>query len=80
MNLMREAWRAFETQRVAADATPAARQDRRRAFYGGATVMLTLLNGLADMSEADRDAYARQLREELATFAATVGTTLEGKV
>lgn len=78
--LLAQAWASYSHAVVPSSAPAVQRQECRRSFMAGAHALLQHLNSAVDLQPADRDALATALRTELATFLATVGTSLEGKV
>lgn len=80
MNLLRETWVEFQGKCINPAAGPVQRQEVRHAYYAGAHATLSLINAMAEMTPEQREHHAAALRVEIATFAATVGTTLEGHV
>lgn len=52
----------------------------RRAYYGGASALLTLLQHIAELPEHERGAVMNALQAEITMHLATVGSVLEGKV
>lgn len=56
------------------------RQEVRRAFYCGAVAAVKLLDSLQEQTDEVMEAGCAELQAELRTFAATLGTCLEGKV
>lgn len=75
-----EAWKTFDASMVPPDADEAERFQIRRGFYGGMYCLLTVLDGLAQLPEAQREAACTEVRGELATFVATMDTRLEGVI
>lgn len=52
----------------------------RRAYYGGASAMLTLLHHIAELPEGDKAAVMHALTSEITLHLATLGSVLEGRV
>lgn len=80
MSLLEQAWRATAEHLLPAGCLPEERLEARRLFYLGAHSLANLQAAAAQLSAADNEQCAAQLRVELLTFAGTVGTELEGKV
>ena len=77
---LRDAWSSFKRDVVPASASATQRQEMRRAFYGGAQSMMVMLQILQDMPADARAQITLLLKGELATFVATVGTSLEERM
>lgn len=85
MSILSHAWREFERLQMGpATASPTTpeelRQLVRRAFFTGAYTHREILGAVADMAPADQAVQMQTLNRELAVFAATVHTELEGLV
>ena len=52
----------------------------RRAYYGGASAMWTLLQHIAELPAPDRAGAINALQAEITMHLATVGSVLEGKL
>lgn len=74
------AWRMHRQELLSPDIDPAVLQVARRSYFGGLHTMLHMLEGIAELPEQERTAALSIVRTELATFVATVGTSLEGMV
>ncbi len=80
MNPIAEAWKGYRQDVVPKNASQVQVLECRRAFFAGARCLDVMHTVLASLPPADREVLRKAIATELATFAATVGTTLEGKV
>lgn len=69
-------WHSYDRHCVPADASTLHRIEARRAYYGGAQAMLTLLHHIADLPLPLRAEVMNTLQGELAIFNATLGHPL----
>lgn len=66
MKTLFEEWQSFERAVVPVAAPPVQREEMRRAFYAGASVMLTLvLAAVAPENEDDCEANLQALEDEV---------------
>lgn len=75
-----EAWATFARLQLPADLPDDARLMLRRCFYAGAYSLDTLLKGCCAMDAGEADHCQDVIEGEITMFAATFGSTLEGRV
>lgn len=80
MSLIAQAWATAAHHVLPTPVSAEERLAARRLFYLGAHSLGQLLAAAQQLSDADQADALRRIREELAVFAGTVGTDLEGKV
>jgi hypothetical protein len=80
MKFVQLAWDEYAKHQMPADATPQVRALMRRQFFAGAYCLFDVMQRLAELSQDTQASANEELRVELAMFAATLGTTLEGMV
>lgn len=80
MTLIAHAWTSTAKHVLPDTITAEERLAARRLFYLGAHSLGQLMAAAEQLNAPDQADARRRIREELAVFAGTVGTELEGKV
>lgn len=80
MTLVAQAWATAAHHVLPTNVTAEERLAARRLFYLGAHSLGQLMAASEQLNAPDQADARRRIREELAVFAGTVGTDLEGKV
>ena len=80
MTLIAHAWTSTAKHVLPDTITAEERLAARRLFYLGAHSLGQLMAAAEQLNAPDQADARRRIREELAVFAGTVGTDLEGKV
>lgn len=74
------AWEAYRQAVLSPAATPAQVIEARRNFFAGAHSLMQILRAVAETNEADKAAAMNAIETEIAIFAATAGSSLDGMV
>ena len=80
MTLIAQAWASTAKHVLPNTITADEKLAARRLFYLGAHSLGQLMAAADELNTADQADAHRRMREELAVFAGTVGTELEGTV